>query len=218
MQIYSKTYLADEDTTWAAIPTNTLLQRIHAIATNTETSRWIGVIRSGGEEHKISLGSPIVSNELALYLPNWFIDPIGINGTGEERIVKFEMSERLPKATSLKFKAIGHIPDWIDLIEILEEPLSQLGVLKRGQLIPVPVIEDAVIVLEECEPNEQFLFMDGSNIALDIQKDEELPVEDSSIDETAPMIQPEPIIETPVIRGNRGFIPFEGKGYVLGGR
>ena len=170
-RIFTKDYLAEEDSSWSVTPSTALLQKIHAIPEQT-TSRWIAVFRAEGQECKIAIGSPVEGEENALYFPPWFLDSTGIASDGEERIIRFEASERIEKATSLKFKTIGIIPDWVDIVSILEEPLSQIGVLKEGQMIPVPVIEDAMLVLEESNGGSEYVFMDGSDIALDVIPDD----------------------------------------------
>jgi hypothetical protein len=223
-KIYSKEYLED-DSGWSVTPTTSLLQRIHAIP--EQSSRWIAALRHAGQDNKIALGSPIQSEECALYFPVWFIDAVGILPDGGERIVRFEVSERIPRASKLHFKTLGIIPDWVDIVSILEEPLSQLGVLKRGQMVPVPVIEDAMLILDTCEPDEEFVFMDGSDITLEVDVDDSIPVEQADVEddveadadqheEAEEAQQDELPIQTPPLKGK--FVPFQGKGYVLGGR
>jgi hypothetical protein len=67
---------------------------------------------------------------------------------------------------------IGHIPADMDIRDLIEEPLSQLGVLEEGQIVPVPVVEGTMILLESCEP-ESLVFLDGSDIVMDLEMDEE---------------------------------------------
>ena len=227
-KIYSKEYLED-DSGWSVTPTTSLLQRIHAIP--EQSSRWIAALRHAGQDNKIALGSPIQSDECALYFPVWFIDAVGILPDGGERIVRFEVSERIPRAGKLHFKTLGVIPDWVDIVSILEEPLSQLGVLKRGQMVPVPVIDDAMLILDTCEPDQEFVFMDGSDITLEVDPDESIPVTQpfadhqndqaqddhaQEADQDEQQEEDELPIQTPPLRGK--FVPFQGKGYVLGGR
>jgi hypothetical protein len=226
-QIYSKEFL-DEDSSWSVTPTTSLLQQIHSIP-GQSSIRWIASIRVGGQEHKIALGSPTQSDENALYFPTWFLDGMSIEADGHERIVRFEPSETIPRAQRLHFQTVGIIPDWIDIVSILEEPLSQLGVLKKGQMLPVPVIENAMLILDVYDPEEEYVFMDGNNITLEVEPDESvleaqrLEAESARVEaeaeatrleaEAAAQVQ---VQQTPPIRGK--FTPFQGKGYVLGGR
>jgi hypothetical protein len=154
---------------------------------------------------------------------------MSIEADGHERIVRFEPSETIPRAQRLHFQTVGIIPDWIDIVSILEEPLSQLGVLKKGQMLPVPVIENAMLILDVYDPEEEYVFMDGNNITLEVEPDESvleaqrLEAESARVEaeaeatrleaEAAAQVQ---VQQTPPIRGK--FTPFQGKGYVLGGR
>jgi len=230
-KIYTKSFLETENDTWSVIPSSALIQQMNALPTQHETARWIAVLRSAGQENKIALGSPVEGTEKCLYFPKWFLDGIGIQGNGDERIVRFEVSEPIPRATSLSFKVFGDIPDWVDIVEILEGPLSELGVLKPGQVLPIPVLEDGIIILDKCEPDAPFVFMDGSDITLNVENDEESfvlpppviepqqtfvpPPTEPPIDFTSMISTP---ITTPPIKPNSGFIPFQGKGHRLGGR
>lgn len=230
-KIYTKTFLEAENDTWSVIPSSALLQQMNALPIEQETTRWIAVIRSAGQENKIALGSPVEGTDRCLYFPKWFLDGIGINGNGDERIVRFEVSEPMPRATSLSFKVFGDIPEWVDIVEILEGPLSELGVLKRGQVLPIPLLEDAIIVLNACEPDTDFVFMDGSDISLNVENDEESfvlpppaiePVQPPVVASTEVPFDFTSLISTPIttppIKPKGGFVPFQGRGRRLDGR
>ena len=176
VSVYSKVFL-DGDTSWCATPSRELLRRIHA---QGESARWVVVIPGHG---KIALGDPCAMEGESLFMPPWF------NGLedGMEIQVEFERSEDIPRATRLVFKTIGEIPEWLDVREILEEPLSQLGVLSPGQLIPVPVAEGVMLQLDVCEPAEPFVFMDGAEVALEV-----LDSAVAEVNAPVPVPQPEP--------------------------
>jgi hypothetical protein len=128
-----------------------------------------------------------------LYLPSWFCETIGVEG-GEELDVEFERSENLEKATRLSFKVIGQIPADIDIRDLIEEPLSQLGVIEVGQIVPVPVVEGAMILLESCEP-EGLVFLDGADIVLDLEMEEREAEEADAakLEEAEEAPKPEPV-------------------------
>jgi hypothetical protein len=187
--------------------------------------RWIAVFRSGGEEHRIALGSPD-GEDMQLLIPGWFLDSADLPGLGEEIIVRFERCETMTPARQLRFKTMEPLPDWLDIRDILEEPLSQLGVIKQGQMLPIPVLDSVLILLESAEPADEFLFLDGDEIAIDVVSDMPEPV-------TEPVAQPEPVAEpvaepvtvpdnAPLIPQTvtqpvtQGFVPFSGKGRTLG--
>jgi hypothetical protein len=124
-----------------------------------------------------------------LYLPSWLCESIGVEG-GEELEIEFERSENLQKATRLSFKVIGQIPGDMDIRDLIEEPLSQLGVLEEGQIVPVPAVEGTMILLESCEP-DGVVFLDGSDIVMDLEMEEQgqEPVAEA---EEAPKVKPGP--------------------------
>jgi hypothetical protein len=168
--VYPKIYMSVEDSSWSARPSVMLARRLHS---GEGSARWVACVKGS----HISIGDPISSpsymgrEEEILYLPSWLCESIGVEG-GEELDIEFERSENLPKATRLSFKVIGQIPADMDIRDLIEEPLSQLGVLEEGQIVPVPVVEGAMILLESCEP-ESLVFLDGSDIVMDLEMEEE---------------------------------------------
>jgi hypothetical protein len=222
--LYSKAFLEIDDDSWSARPSSSLLQRLH----NGEGSaRWIACISPpvaiGSEptcsDSYISIGDPVPSerDRKILYLPQWFMESIGVDD-GFEVDLDFKRSEEMPRATSLTFRMLGSMPD-LDIRDLLEEPLSQLGVLQVGQIIPVPALE-GVLILESCEP-DGLVFLDGAEIALDIVGDEraeeafvpEAPVNEPF--ENIPMI-PSASSSAPQSSLPPKFIPFQGLGNRLG--
>jgi hypothetical protein len=166
--VYPKIYMSEEDSSWSARPSTMLARRLHS---GEGSARWVACVKGS----HISIGDPVSTDYMGrgaeiLYLPSWLCETIGVEG-GEELEIEFERSENLQKATRLSFKVIGHIPADMDIRDLIEEPLSQLGVLEEGQIVPVPVVEGAMILLESCEP-EGVVFLDGSDIVMDLEMDE----------------------------------------------
>jgi len=161
VEVYSKIYMDEEDTSWSARPTRNLLRRLHS---GEDSKRWIALI----EESRISIGDPVntVTDSDSLFVPSWFLQTVGLED-GANIQITFQKCEDLPKASKLSFQVLGDVGD-IDIRDLLEEPLSQLGVLEVGQMIPVPVLDDVTLFLEECEP-ESVVFLDGADIALEIE-------------------------------------------------
>jgi hypothetical protein len=169
VSVYPKIYMNVEDSSWSVRPSVMLARRLHS---GEGSARWVACVKGS----HISVGDPISdelihSTEEILYLPSWFCEKIGVEG-GEELEIEFERSENLEKATRLSFKVIGKIPADIDIRDLIEEPLSQLGVIEVGQILPVPAVEGTVILLESCEP-EGLVFLDGSDIVLDLEMEED---------------------------------------------
>lgn len=205
------------DSSWSAVPSNTLVQKL----THIDTMRCIATFKINGEEHRIALGSPDGTTGMRLSLPEWFMDSAGLRAD-EEIIVHFRACEAMPSAKKLCFKSIEPLPDWLDVRDVLEEPLSQLGVIKQGQIVPVPVLDSCVLVLESAEPADEFLFLDGEDIEIDVCVDGPVhaeaeavpaPVAEEEIQEQFPLL---PVTVNPPSLPTRGVIPFSGKGRTLG--
>jgi len=160
--VYSKLYLETEDDSWSARPTKNLMRRLHS----QDSARWVAAFDGG----RISVGDPVntFTSSDALFVPPWFLETLGLED-GAEVDLMFERSESLPKATRLSFKVIGDIPADMDVRDLLEGPLSQLGVLEVGQMIPIPILEGTMLLLQECEP-ENVVFLDGE-ADLEIEQD-----------------------------------------------
>jgi hypothetical protein len=164
--VYSKLYLETEDDSWSARPTKNLMRRLHS----QDSARWVAAFDGG----RISVGDPVntFTSSDALFVPPWFLETLGLED-GAEIDLMFERSESLPKATRLSFKVIGDIPADMDVRDLLEGPLSQLGVLEAGQMIPIPILEGTMFLLQECEP-ENVVFLDGE-ADLEIEQDPPSP-------------------------------------------
>jgi hypothetical protein len=165
IKVYSKLYLETDDDSWSARPTKNLMRRLHS----QDSARWIAAFDGG----RISVGDPVntFTGSDALFVPSWFLESIGLED-GADVELAFEKSETLPKATRLSFKVIGDIPADMDVRDLLEEPLSQLGVLEVGQMIPIPILEGTMLLLQECEP-ENVVFLDGE---ADLEIENDTPV------------------------------------------
>jgi hypothetical protein len=145
--------------------------------------------------------------------------------------VDFKPSEEFVRATRLGFKVMGIIPDDMDIRSILEEPLSQLGVLNEGQIIPIPGT-DSMLMLDICEPEGMPLFMDGAEVILEIEHEVHETTFTSEESMPAPItpgiynpaLEPKDISENflPSFfvsnpKTSTQFVPFSGKGHRLGG-
>ncbi len=225
--VYSKVYLEIEDNSWCAIPSNSLL---HTLSNRNEFSiRWIAKIGTsyialGDPEHNYS-SSPI------LYLPTWFCQQIHHEGDGTPLEVELIPAEDFQKASALEFKVIGTMPNDFDIREILEEPLSRLGILQKGQIIPcpVPLEEDCSLLVKSCSPSDT-VFLDGSEVALEVEHERPPtpipppvtnPFVSSSNSNMVESMVTSPLQRTTAVSNTRtssknGFVSFSGTGYTLG--
>jgi hypothetical protein len=108
--------------------------------------------------------------DYVLWVPAWFYHAIDLK---QETAVLFSCSSSLPRATQLNFTTESSLPDWLDLREVLEGVFSQLGVLKRGQVFPVPLLDNAVLTTEISDP---YVFLHGEEVAFDVAKLVRVPV------------------------------------------
>lgn len=132
-----------------------------------DSARWI--VSVGGMS--VALGDPIPdTHQAAVYVPQWILDASSVQGQGEMVSVECIAAERLPRAQRLCFRVIGDLPEDVDVRELLEGALSQLGVLSLGQMIPVPAFEGCVLMVEACEPADR-VFLDGAEVALEIERE-----------------------------------------------
>ena len=184
-----------------------------------ESGRWLACI----DGKHISIGDPAPdpgNNEDILYIPEWFLASLE-QSEGCSVTIMLKRSEELPKATSLTFQVLGEIPGDLDIRDLLEEPLSQLGVLELGQHIPVPALDGVFLTLEECLP-EPLVFLDGAEIALDIrfQAHAERETQEAERETQEAEEEKEPFDDTePMFSGLEGtakFTAFQGTGYKLG--
>ena len=173
-------YLETDDDSWSARPTKNLMRRLHS----QDSARWIAAFDGG----RISVGDPVntFTGSDALFVPSWFLESIGLED-GADVELAFEKSETLPKATRLSFKVIGDIPADMDVRDLLEEPLSQLGVLEVGQMIPIPILEGTMLLLQECEP-ENVVFLDGE---ADLEIENDSPLAEPPLAEQAEPVEQE---------------------------
>ena len=205
---------------WSARPTQHLMGRLQCLEEGS--ARWICVI---GDIH-VAVGDPVEGPTDNMYLPAWIIGACGLEGVGEMVDVRFERCESFLKAEKLVFQVVGEAHD-MDFVELLEEPLSQLGVIQKGQIIPVPVLEGVYLILTTCEPDGQ-VFLDGAEISLEIEDDAAAALADESAeaadesaeaaDESAEAAdKPEshqmlPYLPAPSPPTSSGFIAFQGVG------
>jgi hypothetical protein len=233
LAVYSKLYLETENEEWSAIPTSSLLHRIHH--SDETTVRWIAVLHYKGNEFHIALGDPIRDTAQAMFVPGWFLHQMGVIGDGEEMEVSFVPAETIPKASRLHFSLIGDretIPDGVEIRDLLETPLSQLGVLSKGQTIPIPVLEGHSLLVKECDPAET-VFLDGAEIAFEMESESEKPSsnrQDTPWAHTPNLTANSTVFDGPMIASSvtpenlsnamrtstrRQFIPFQGNGRTL---
>jgi len=233
--VYSNHFLENSDQ-WCAVPSSRLLGDLHKAF---DSARWIATVKGPSGTIRVAIGDPIPNSYKTndLYIPHWLLSQAGVEGVGEEMQIRFERCEDMKKATQLKFTYLGELSNDIDMRELLETPLSQLGVVTKGQIIPAPVLEGNLVV-SHVEPAGIPVFLDGNEVEFSIQGDKRPP---TPVPEVLPEVLPEETSLSgllpasmeqqaqPVQRytspttSSRGrfankssFIPFSGQGRTLG--
>jgi hypothetical protein len=156
--------MEEDCSTWSARPSERIMEMLHS--RQDGSARWIAVI--GGVN--VALGDPVAGWVKKMYVPHWILESCGLEGSGEEVEIRFERCESFLKAEKLGFQVLGDIPADIDLKDLLEEPLSQLGVIHKGQMIPAPAFEGVHLLLRTCEPDGPPVFLDGAEVSLEIEQ------------------------------------------------
>jgi hypothetical protein len=205
IMVMSKVYSEDyENETWSASPTTQLLRQLHA---QGETARWIAAITTPTDEvMRIALGDPVRDNfSSCLYVPPWFCLHAGLIGDGQDRhvSVRFEKCEDLPRATELVMQVLGDVPEDFSIRDVLEDPLSQLGVLQEDMILPIPFL-NANLRVKATKP-AACVFLDGQNIALCFEEPAAQPKEVKNRTAT-PM--PTPIFAASFEDFNAPMVPF----------
>ena len=196
--VYSNTF-ANQDC-WYASPSPKLLADISRLNIY-ETARYIATIKGPSGEVKVAIGDPVTittTRAKDLYVPHWLLSSIGVEGIGEELAVSFSRCEDYQSATKLSFQYLGTMPEGIDMKDLLETPLSQLGILQKGQILPAPVLEGSLVV-REVQPAGSYVFLDGLEVEFDFESD--------TLPEPKAKAKPEPEPEPEVQTSLSGLLP-----------
>ena len=190
--------MEEDCSTWSARPSERIMEMLHSRADGS--ARWIAVI---GGVH-VALGDPVAGWVKKMYVPHWILESCGLEGTGEEVEIRFERCESFLKAEKLGFQVLGDIPADIDLKDLLEEPLSQLGVIHKGQMIPAPAFEGVHLLLRTCEPDGPPVFLDGAEVSLEIEQNTlSIPVIPeppfTPVTPAPPVPEPQPLPQQPLL-------------------
>jgi len=222
VELYSFAYLEDTRKTsdWSVYPSKNVWAKLMG---REASARWIGRL-TGTYETVVSVGlaDPIeYESTNRLYCPFWILDALGVKGDGEEVAVEWVAAETLERATRLVFSLTEALPADLDPRDLLEGPLSMLGVIRTGSMLPIPGMEGECFHVTTCEPADE-VFLDGDEIALEFLLPEIAPAPLPSAplpsapsaeeeEEEEPWDDSEPMI--PIGKEiKKGFVPFSGVG------
>lgn len=206
MNLWSQVYL--DETALAATAWGTCLATQSAWNRILEelpgARRIIAQIRSGtGQTLYCALGSPLLEQAAqvsepnqALFLPQWMLEYLGVDGAGEEAEVDWLSEEAFPEATRILLRPHDSVFYHADAKEELERGLTTVGVISQGSVIHIPL--DALgrfavpfeVLL--CEPANVVL-AEGDEVAIEFE--EALDSAAQVVERPAPAPAPVPVAQ-----------------------
>ena len=177
-----------------------------------EDQRIFAKISVGDKTTYIALGAPVtevvpMSEHTCVFLPQWLLDMLCIEGSGETVEVEWLNAEHFPEATRIVLRPHDSAFQHADIKEELERALTSIGVLQLGSTVPVALRELGGFTVNfdvvGLEPTALVL-MQGDEVAIEF---------DESVD--AIPLEPEPEPQPPV---SEPMLPIiNDGGYKLGG-
>ena len=187
--LYSKVFLDSYDPNdWSNVAVDrSLWEEIHRIQTplfygaggtlpTAPTHRYFMQIGSIEEGCIVAVGNPIMGSETEekkIYMPQWLLEQYGLQGEGESHDVQILTEEAFPQATKIVLRVVDSAFYNSDVKKELEIALTRLGVIKKGQLLHIPIeaLDDFVvdIYVSELEP-ANIVLCEGEEVAVEFEE------------------------------------------------
>jgi hypothetical protein len=169
VEVFNFEYTGDKSavTDWNVYLSSDLFARL--MRGDEESQRWIARI-GDAEVVQVScgIGAPLeYESTHRIYAPQWILDTLGINGDGELLMLECVPCENLPRATRLVLRPSEEMI--AEPRELLEGPLSLLGAVREGSVLPLPG-GLGTLTVEVTEPAEE-VFLDGAEVAVEFKED-----------------------------------------------
>lgn len=183
-------------------------RRIH----EDEDQRIFAKVSVGPKTAYIALGAPVtevipMSDHTSVFLPQWLLDMLGTEGSGETVEIEWLNAEHFPEATRIVLRPHDSAFQHSDIKEELERALTSIGVLQLGSTVPVSLKELGGFTVNfdvvGLEPTALVL-MQGDEVAIEF---------DEAVD--AIPVEPEPVPEA--LEGPTPMLPSINSGQKLGG-
>lgn len=180
MELWSHIFLEERD--WATCCVT--LPKWRQITEEYPGSRIFAEITDNDTKVFVALGTPHSENNFdnKIYLPNWFLDKLGMDGCGESAEVKWLSQEHFPQATRIVLRPHDSAFYHVDAKKELEPALTRIGVIQEGHEIIVPLESlggyEITFDIVKTEP-ANIVLAEGDEVvmefeeALDAQKSEE---------------------------------------------
>lgn len=223
MRLFSETYCPTKlmNSFSAALPE----QLWREIMNDHQSGRAFLRIESNETHWICPVGQPIQDSDIedAVFLPLWMIESAGFAGFGETCTVTHLTEEAFPQATKLVLKVIDSAFYNSEVKEELEAALSSIGVVKRQSLLEIPIQNlggfQVEVFVANTEPAD-IVLCDGEEVVVEFEE----PVDQIAPPRPpTPIPQPPPALQEPDLMipmetaRQRGFVPFQGEGRLLGG-
>jgi hypothetical protein len=163
----------------------------------------------------IALGAPVtevvpMSEHKCVFLPQWLLDMLGLEGSGETVEVEWLSAEHFPEATRIVLRPHDSAFQHADIKEELERALTSIGVLQLGSTVPVALRELGGFTVN-------FDVVGLEPTALVLMQGDEVTIEfDEAVDAIPAEPEPQPPVSEPLVSEPMLPIINDG-GYKLGG-
>jgi len=195
LNLWSALFIADESFDWATCAVSPYMWN-QVTDENPDAQRLIAKIEVGDRCLYMALGTPIhnmTESESPLFLPNWCMTALGVDGMGEEATVTWLSQEAFPSATRIVLRPHDSAFHTVDAKEELERALTRLGVLRQGDTILVPIeglggyeIAFDVMVTEPAD----IVLAEGDEVVMEFDTALDAPVEAVEAVEPESMLPP----------------------------
>lgn len=152
-----------------------LISRFQHYGEDTVSRLFLRLTDLQGHSTVVAVGDPLqyVDFENGIVLPMWILDSIGYAGCGEDIAYDILTADSFPRATRIVIDVEDDMIHSIDIVAAFSKVFSQLGVIRQGQIIQVPLDEmggyNVSVKIQILEPGPE-VFLDGDEIPLEFME------------------------------------------------
>lgn len=173
------------------------------------------------------MGQPIKEIDSdSIFLPTWMMECAGFPDTAEMATITVFTEEAFPESTRLVLRVVDSAFYNSEVKGELERILTHIGVVKKHTLLQLPIEGlggyQVEVFVADTEPADVVL-CNGDEVVVEFEEpvDQIQPRVPTPIQERppTPIPEPTPVLPDAIIQPEepRGFVPFRGEGYTLGG-
>lgn len=200
MEIWSTTFITSSD--WAT--SSVSVKEWDRITEDNPGARLISQIKYRDKTAYVALGAPNPEIEgRGLYLPNWILDNLGAEGSGQIVGVEWLTEQAFPEATRIVLRPHDSAFYHADAKEELEIALTRVGVIQQGDTLLIPlaslggyeVVFDVIIT----EP-ANIVLAQGDEVAIEFEESLDTTVIERPVT-PLPLPEPEPLPQGNLLGG-----------------